>query len=1200
MDSIDRHDTVRLSPNDRDLCIRLLGEFSVSRNGQSVKGPAWRFRNASRLVQMLALAPGHRMHREQVIEWFWPESDTQQTSNRLHQVLHHTRRALKMIGCDRSTLQLQRGVISLQVPDDGGIWIDVDAFETTARSARQHDGLDYVLAALSLYPGELLPEERYAEWTIQRRDALENDYLALVLQSGTAHEASGDLAGAGEAYTLLLRGDPASEEGHAGLMRVLALSGRRQQALSQYQQLEELSLREYGSGPSDEVMHLRDRIEQGTFADGVVSVAERLQRHDRDEPAFVGREQELRVLKDAVERSFSGSGRVLMLSGEPGVGKTRTARELAESARRSGAIILWGNCYQDEGTPAYWPWVQIIREALSGLDVDAVRYLMGSGAGDIARIVPEVRECLHVPPAAMVPGVAQARFQVFDSMTRFLKQLSLRKPLLIVLDDLHWSDSSTLLLLAFLAREIDRSRIVVLGTFRDAEAEAGHPLTLALAEMNRSLTLQRLPLGGLSEADVRKLAEVSFRLPPGGGVTELVLRRTDGNPLFVGEMLRMIRDETASDPAAQNWQTSVPQGVNDVIAYRLSQLSPVCVDVLSAGAALGREFTVHMLGLATDTTRAEVLDVLDEAARTQIVQDAPNVEGTYRFFHELMQDAVYTRIPSAKRTVLHRRIGEAIETLHSGDPDRHLTELAYHFSRAALDGQIQPAIEYGVRAGDQALTRVAYGEAIDHYRRALATVEAHDPRAHTAMLDVLIRLGDAQNHIGDRSDAMETFGRAIGIARMLDNPTDFARAVLGYCGLGLFTTSLSNVPLLEEAIEMLPALDSALRARLLARLAFELYDVAPVEHRQALSDLAVGIARRISDPATLIYVLIARNWTVETLDNLGERVSITGEVLEIVHRSEEVVLAPTAHAMGFYDGFYIGNLRTIEQQLSVFEELAEKSREPQRRWLTLIFKLTRATLQGCFDEADRWLDEASQVARSALTPIVHERRVFSHLVEIRREQGRIDEIGDVPVQATGTSGADLYWRALALHVQDARDPEAVMAQDILELVSDIQALDLDTLAAVALLSTLQCVAVRPELATRLLDFLDPYRDQYIFARITHQPYGSAAYYSGRLAARLGRLVEAEAHLRLAISMNEQVQARPYLARSQLELAKVLRSTGAPDDCAKSCWQLESATMLAHQVGMPVLLAEVRDEQLRLASSQGGDCLLPDSVRDPDA
>ncbi len=286
---------------------------------------------------------------------------------------------------------------------------------------------------------------------------------------------------------------------------------------------------------------------------------------------FVGRERELERMREAVDAAMGGHGSLQMLAGEPGIGKTRAAEELATFARVSGARVHWGRCREDEGAPAYWPWVQAIRSLVRDADPVALAWQMGGGAADIAQLVPEVAEKLDIEPAPRGES-EEARFQLFDSVTSYLIAVARDRPLVIVLDDLHWADEPTLLLLRFAARELADSGLLLVGTYRDVELGRHHPLARVLGELSSIEGSGKIVLRGLSTEAVARYVEMTAGAAPPPGLAEAVHQQTEGNPFFVGEIVRLLASEGKLTGATAGADLEIPQGVREVIGRRLDRL----------------------------------------------------------------------------------------------------------------------------------------------------------------------------------------------------------------------------------------------------------------------------------------------------------------------------------------------------------------------------------------------------------------------------------------------------------------------------------------------------------------------------------------------------------------------------------------------------------------------------------------------------
>lgn len=484
---------------------------------------------------------------------------------------------------------------------------------------------------------------------------------------------------------------------------------------------------------------------------------------------FVGRQREMAELRSALDDAMSGSGRLVMLAREPGIGKTRIAQELADQARTLGAQVLWGWCYEREGAPPYWPWVQPIRSYVLETGPEQLRSEMGPGAAEIAELIPEIREKLPDLDQPPVLEAQETRFRLFDSISTFLKNLARSKPLVIVLDDLHWADTPSLLLLEFLARQLADSKLLVIGAYRDIEVSRQHPLSESLAQLSRSTAFQRLTLDGLETNDVGEFIRAA-----GGGEASLELidaiyDHTEGNPLFMSEVIRLLGDQkewARSAGAGSPVALGLPQGVIEVIGQRLNRLSTDCVGVLTTAAVIGREFGFNLLKtLNHKTTELRLLELVDEALEGHILQDFPGQGDRYQFSHALVQQTLLESLSGGRKVRLHARIGEALETLYGDDPGEHAAELAYHYAEAQPVTGPEKLVKYSGLAGERALEVYAHEEALAHFQKGLMTkgvdLESSTPAQDDESAALLFGLG--------RSQAATTFRSATNMKEAIGN-----------------------------------------------------------------------------------------------------------------------------------------------------------------------------------------------------------------------------------------------------------------------------------------------------------------------------------------------------------------------------------------------------------------------------------------------
>src|SRR5215471_9550039 len=444
----------------------------------------------------------------------------------------------------------------------------------------------------------------------------------------------------------------------------------------------------------------------------------------RTVPVLVGRDGELGELLAGLDDAACGSGRLFLLAGDPGIGKSRLAYEAAARARDRGFKVAWGRCWEAGGAPVYWPWVQSLRACVRSLDGEELRSYLGTGAPFVAQIVAEVAESLPdvgpPPPMAAEGG----RFRLFEAVARFLRNAADRQPLMLILDDLHAADAPSVLLLRFVARELGDARVLVLGAYRDIEVDRGHPLAAAVAELLREPAARHLRLPGLTEAGVARLIQETAGVRAGDSVVAAVHRYTEGNPLFVGEVVRLLaaegRLDRIGDPAGL--RLAIPEGIREVIGRRVARLPEECGRLLGLASVFGRDFSLNALEQLSKFSAGELLDILDEGIATGLVAAVPGGPGRLRFTHALIRDTLYEGIPAGQRLRLHQRAGEALETLYAQDLGPHLAELAHHFFEAAAGGQAGKAVGYAERAGQRAMTLLAYEEAVRLFRMALAAL----------------------------------------------------------------------------------------------------------------------------------------------------------------------------------------------------------------------------------------------------------------------------------------------------------------------------------------------------------------------------------------------------------------------------------------------------------------------------------------------
>ena len=561
---------------------------------------------------------------------------------------------------------------------------------------------------------------------------------------------------------------------------------------------------------------------------------------------FVGRRQELGALRLALQESLLGQGRLVMLAGEPGIGKTRTAQELADYAQSQGAQVLWGCSYDGEGAPPYWPWVQLLQSYVHQSEPGQLQSEMGAGAAGIAEIVSEVREKLpglEPPPALDSPE--QARFRLFDSISTFLKNAARRQPLVLVLDDLHWADRSSLLLLEFLAQELQSIPLLLIGTYRDVEVSRQHPLSQTLGSLIRASGFVRLHLPGLSQWEVSQILDLTPGWESSPQTVATIHQRTQGNPLFVGEILRGLSQAMLVDKSA--YLTGIPEGVKDAIGRRLSHLSERCNQALTTASVIGREFDFRLLSrLSVGVSEEQMLGSIDEAVAAHLIEELPGRAEGYQFSHALIQETLASELSAARRVRLHARIGEALEEMYAPDVSGHAAELAYHFSQAEPVLGIEKLVRYSLLAGERALAAYAWEDALHHFQRGLEArnvqLKGAEPARDVEAAALLFGLGRAQEGTQERwwagHEVLASFHRAFDY---YVTSGDVGRAV----DIAAHHIS-SNIggELIAKALELVPP-DSHDAGRLLSRYIMPLR--TDYERSQQVFQRALSIAQQQQD-----------------------------------------------------------------------------------------------------------------------------------------------------------------------------------------------------------------------------------------------------------------------------------------------------------------------------------------------------------------
>ena len=892
---------------------------------------------------------------------------------------------------------------------------------------------------------------------------------------------------------------------------------------------------------------------------------------------LVGRDRELAELRKGLDAALSGRGGLFMIAGDPGVGKTALADEIGGEAARSGALVLWGRAWEGGGAPSYWPWVRILRRLAAERDVSAAFGALGPEARSrLTRLMPELAG--PAPSGASAPEAGEseaARFQLFDAVTSLLRAASAQGPLVLVLDDLHGADHPSLLLLGFLAVHLRDSPILAIGTHREAEARLDGQLAATLGDINRHG--RRLPLRGLRERDVGEIVErVAGRRPP-DGVVRAIHQATEGNPFFVDEVVRLLSAEGRLDSEAQVAGARIPDGIRETIRHRLDPLSEDARIVLATSAVIGREFRLDTLQRVCDLAPAALDAALSEAVGFGVVAERRSSIGAYVFSHGLVREALYDDIGPQRRSVLHRAVGAALEELYGADPEPHIAELAHHYFVAATAGDLEKAIDYCVRAGERALSEFAYEKASEHFERALQAYGLQEGADAPRRCDLLLKLATAQNRAGNARAARETYLRAAALARRLGSAERLARAALGYgAGMGGYEFGLVDdtlVALLQEARHGLGPQDSRLLARVLGRIAAELYYSDRADERAQLSDDAVAMARRTGDRATIASTLSTCFLILWGPENAARRLEIACEVVALGEEARDRELVLRGHLWRTISLMEAGDWMSADLELAVHARLAEELRDPQHLWYVALYRANRALLDGRLAEAERLAAEAFATGRDVQSQNAAQLYAVQ-LFTLRAHQNRLGEVEQSLEEFARRYPAAPVWRAAIASAQAVLGRDDHARRVFEGLSSGLLGVPRDSewLATVVLLIRAGAKLGDARRCAMLGELIAPYAGQAVLAGRGATCLGPASRFVGIALAASGRPADAIARFEEALATARRWGAEPQIAAIAFELAQTIERVPGDGAAPRAALLREEALEIAERLGLRGLLA----------------------------
>jgi DNA-binding SARP family transcriptional activator len=1058
-------------------------------------------------------------------------------------------------------------------------------------------------AALDLWRGPAFDGIRPMPMIAAEAVRLNEDRLVVLEDWGEAELAAGRHRDVVARLSVLTDEHPLRERLWQSLILALYRCGRQAEALRAFGRVRSALVEQLGIEPGPELRDMEGAILRQSseleLADSrsltavppkapvVPSAPTVLELEQLDLPAplrappdavFVGRERELHALAQAWSAAAAGRRQAVLVSGEPGIGKSRLVAEMANRAHEDGALVLHGHC-DDELAMPYQPFVEAISFFVEHSDASLLAGHVAAHGAELALLVPSLSHRLGVLPPPRSADPDAARYLLFASVTALLTTVSQARPVVIVLDDLHWADKPTLALLRYLVTAPEHNRLLVLATYRSSELSKDHALSQLLATMHRFAGVTRLSISGLDHDEILRLVEAfaGHSLDGAGGdLADLLQRETDGNPFFVREVLRhLVESGVVEQAASGQWVTGaalgavpLPTSVREVIRVRIARLGEIVSQMLSVAAVIGREFEVELLARVSTIAEEDLLDALDRAVEAGVLGEVLDSYGRFRFTHALISHTIYDDLGRTRRALAHRRVGEALEDLYGPNSTAHIRELAQHWTAATQAVDAKKALLYSRMAADASLAALAPDEAVRYYNQAL---QLHGELAEPdsgIRLDLQIGLGTALRQAGDptfREVLLEasTFAQELGdrerlVAAVLANSRGF------YSSIGVIDRE--RVAALEAAIAVLETEESADLAALVATLCNELTYGSPLARRRQLADWAKAIAERVDDPATTVGVLNLLELPLQVPETLEERLIDTAKAITLAEGMGDPMLLYWAASFRSIPALQSGDVEEGDRCLEIMDSLTKRLRQPGLDWHSRFRRSSRVHLAGDHAEAERLATEALDIGMESGQPDAF---TFygAQLVGVRWQQGRVGEL--IPLLAKSAEenpGLPTFTAALALAHSDVDDFTAAAQLLDAAVAGSFEVLPRDVTWVVGIAcyaeAAIECAHL--EAAAMLFDLLEPWHDQIAYDRTNGA--GPVAHYLGGLAVVLGRHDEAERFFEEATEMNARLASPFFGARTDFARSRMLLARGETADRATALRLLERSSAVASRRG----------------------------------
>jgi DNA-binding SARP family transcriptional activator/tetratricopeptide (TPR) repeat protein len=1171
--------------------VRVLGPVEVVWDGKSVDiGGA----KARSLVARLLIDRGLVISVDRLVDSLWADHEGDGAEIALRSTISRLRKRLREADVTEELIVTRAPGYVLDLPASA---TDVQRFEVLVSEGRRQLGrrrpteaTRMLREAQDLWRGGAYSDvcdEPFARAEARRLEELLLAAIETRIDAGLTMGLHDALVGELETLT---SAHPLRERLWSQRMLALYRGGRQGEALRVCGELRSILLDELGIDPGHDVSWLEHAIlEQDPALDYPVPP----ERAESDEavpvtvPAYqarvpsgpndgplVGRDRECSQLRDWWDVACRGDAQLLLVDGEPGIGKTRLVAELARSLESNGVLVLWGRCDEDPIAP-FQPFAEALGRYFQSVSVDQITSLPEWQIMELARLVLPLRE--HVPMLEEDPGDPETeRFRFFGAITQTLNGLSAHGQVLLVLDDLHWADQPTLLLLRHVLRSADVVNLGIIAMYIDSEVPSEHHLRPVLADLRSARSAATVHLEGLSEAAVKELAGSA-------AVPELAVQLfelTDGNPMFLEEMLRQLGEGVEGDTSVPP-NLNPPEAIRELVARRVSRLPEDVIYLMQAASVAGNECEAAIVAEAAELTAEQRLDALDRAEESKLLRHLGGRRDLYAFSHSLVRDAIYNELLRGRKVRYHHKVGVATERAHGGELENYVNELAHHFYMGAALDDADKAVRYGMAAGERAVRLLAFEEAVGHFARSLEVAEQFGDHDQSVRCDALIALAEAQNRAGDTETADANFARAADLARSIGDPERLATAALRagpLSGLGIVVTKAEQVRLLEEALELLPEEDSHLRAMVMARLALVFVYSVPVPERDVVDQAlqfdteAVQMARRLNDRGALAFALNARIHALWGIAAAPERLAAGREVGEIAEDAGDELLALHGHMWRVRELLARGDVDAVHDELLQFATRETGPPHPLVVSLSSNLAAMMALVAGEFDDAECLAHTALEAGRG------HNDLAFAFYGVLMAwtwwQRDDLQRLGRTvrSILAQSTNEFPILPAAMALIYAEEGDAEAALAQ--LDSLADLgwERVGYDLTEGVSLACAASACGTLGNVARHhaqsVYEAMRPYAQTAVVLRAPGAAcVGPADQYLGLLAAATGDLALAEVHFEAALRLALRMRAEPFVVAAEVELARALRQRGREGDEERVAVLLRHAEESAVRMGL---------------------------------